>query len=243
MDSTIPKHILDKLEKLLALQQGATEIGSLHEAEVAAQKISSILAQWNVELNDLSFNKKEDIDNIEFDLKTYNHRESNWVQSLYTVIGKYNFVRVIGRPGYNNTMGLTLVGKPHNIEIVKYLAHQFENKMRYLEALTWKTSHTFSKRGTFRRGFYKGAVMGLSQKLKEQHAYNVQNIQKYDALVRVEDSAVAQRVNELFDNLKKGKNSRISGIDGYQSGLDSGKRMDLNQGLNRGVLNRKVISN
>lgn len=242
---SIPKEIKAKLEKLLALEHGAKEIDSLNEAEVAAQKIQELLAKYNVELSEIQFDNPETISHDQFQVLEYRKNESTFIPSLYSLLGRYNMVNTVNHRSKRDPtyLGISLVGKLHNIEIVRFLGYQFIVKIRRLESISWsKQINPSSKRGTYRRGFLIGAVRGLSEKLKEQHDFNLQHIEKFDALVRTENQLIDQKMAELFNNLRGSKKSRLRGVDGYSEGKKAGKGLDLNQGLNRGALNRKVLN-
>lgn len=243
----IPQYILEKLEKLLALRDGAEKIGSLQEAEVAAQKISELLAKWNVELSTLNF-EKDQYSHIVFEVLSYNKREAEWIHSLYSTLGKHNFVRVIGRKSLevsDEVKWLSLIGKPHNIEIVQYLAIQFENKIRHLEKIAWNSigQNSGTKRNTFKRGFFRGAIGGLAVKLKEQAEHNSAHIPTFGTLVRQENLTLEQKVQDLFNNnIKSNGQKHLKGTGGIVAGYNSGKNLDLNQGLKKSAFNNKLIN-
>ena len=49
-----PESIIEKVQKLLRLQKGAEDIGSLEEAANAAEKVQTLLLKHNLEMADIS---------------------------------------------------------------------------------------------------------------------------------------------------------------------------------------------
>lgn len=53
METEVPNKIVEKLKKLMRLQEGAKKIGSEGEANAAAAAISRLLTQYNLSLMDI----------------------------------------------------------------------------------------------------------------------------------------------------------------------------------------------
>lgn len=53
METEVPDKIVEKLKKLMRLQEGAKKIGSEGEANAAAAAISRLLTQYNLSLMDI----------------------------------------------------------------------------------------------------------------------------------------------------------------------------------------------
>ena len=94
--------ILNKLQKLLALQDSAKAIGSAAEAETVAAKINELLLLHNLSLSELRESQKPEEResmgkaDIEVD-KLTNKKEGDWVYQLYCVIARHNLCEAIKR--------------------------------------------------------------------------------------------------------------------------------------------------
>ena len=64
----ISNNIKSRIEKLLTHRDGALEIGSLHEAENASQRILEMLIKYNLELDDIKGEKAQPYELREIDI-------------------------------------------------------------------------------------------------------------------------------------------------------------------------------
>lgn len=61
METEVPNKIIEKLKKLMRLQQSALKIGSEGEANAAAAAISRLLTQYNLSLMDIDPKKEKSL--------------------------------------------------------------------------------------------------------------------------------------------------------------------------------------
>lgn len=169
----IDPKVLDKIQKLLNLKEGAEAVGSLHEAENAASRLQELLFKHNLDLSNITFEKAQKrikiIDDY-FDLRDkFDKRESAWVPLLYGAIARNNLCRVgVGKDG------IRIIGHEDNVQLVVYMAEQMIAKVRIAEKHAWDNYHGEEKRGTFRRGFFAGAASGINTRLRRDK----ENMQK-----------------------------------------------------------------
>lgn len=171
----VPQNIIEKIQKLLNLKEGAEAVNSLAEAENAASKLQDLLMKWNLDLDQVKsatiaskakINIEEVYINTEGKTK---HSESFWIPKLYAGVARNNLCTVWWSQG---KFDLVIVGHSHNIALVEYICDQLIDKIRIAEKYAWKTYNNENrlddekeKRGTWRRGFLEGAAFGIDARL------------------------------------------------------------------------------
>lgn len=231
--------IKDKLQKLVALRDSANKIGSLAEAETLAQKIQELCLKYNLEVSQLKLDKVEDFVS---NLKEYevDKREGDWMEYLWAIIAKHNFCQSIGIKG---TKKFYLMGKPVNIEIVEYTTNQLRNRVIEIEKACWKEYRGTEKRGAYRRGFYRGAALGIGGKLKENSQTLQTETPAYAGLMRVEGAALMRYIEQKFGgNISAGKSQAYSGQNGRQQGYEKGSQMGINRGVGAGSNSSRLLN-
>lgn len=286
--NNIPQDLLDKIQKIINLKEGAESIGSLHEAETAALRLQSLLLKHNLDLETVQksqINKKrESITDEHVDLRDqFNKVETEWVPKLYRVVAENYLCKV-----YWYTNSVTIIGKKDNIAFVCYVCEQLVAKIRIIEKLMWAKYDELAdvvpgppkeKRGTFRRGFLNGAVDGINIKLRGEMSnaqkdypfaimivHNKEDIFNYEMYGTTDPDEVARKKEEeqkkrdkaskdLADMInamtpeerkkwdkkqqKRGTTKyralkgprQTSSTQGWRSGYEKGKNMDINKGL------------
>ena len=229
----IENNILERIQKLLNLQKGAEAIGSLHEAELAAVRVHELLLKYNLDLADITgFVKPEASKISRFDERDIVNpkNEGQWIHALYNVLCKHNFCRIVVI-NMRDIKYASLIGTKVNVESVKFLGDQLENRIRIAEKDAWKQNSSSEKRNAFRRGFFMGAVRGIDTQLelkkKEEAALN----NKVTALVLSNKDKLDKFMNDEFNNLKSGKPTRVSASTGMAMGYAKGRSMNINDGI------------
>lgn len=160
--------VIAKIQKLMNLKEGAEAVGSIHEAENAAMRVQELLMRYNLDLETVQATsiqiKAEFFDGwIELGDKQ-GKSESFWVPKLYSAIANNNLCRAI----FDNT-SVRILGRKDQVELVLYIADQMISKVRIAEKYSWAEYTGEEKRGTFRRGFYSGAVIGINSRLRNEN--------------------------------------------------------------------------
>ena len=222
------KKILEKIQKLKALQESAEKLGSIEEAANAAAQTQRLLVKYNLSLEEVDAHIPEKEVSHESFCCSYETKksESTWVISLYHQISRFNFCSVIAINKYK----IHLVGEKYNREVVKDLCESLIPRIRNLEKESWRTYSGLEKRGTFRRGFLVGVVKGIMMKLEYEMFRLKEEEPKLDGLILVKTESVKKYINDNFYT-KNGKSHRLSSQSGKSMGIEAGKNMSINRGI------------
>lgn len=236
--------LTDKISKLIKLQGGAKEIGSLEEAAAAASRIQVLLLKHNLELSDLKLEKGEEgpvATNTRINLEEeFNWTKSSgpWMTNLIGLLAIRNLcgIVIVNRPNKNYTANIPdimLFGEKHNIEIVSMLAAQLIHRLKRMAAQSFKEYTGFDKKNAYYRGYLQGAVNGINTKMQEAKKELELEHSGITALVVSSDKLVKNAIEDYFKgNLKKQKSRRSSSVDGLVNGFKDGKNMSINKALN-----------
>lgn len=248
--NNVPDSILERIQKLMAIKEGSG--ASQNEIEEAAKMATALLMKYNLSMSEVSGHKGETKGKMEHDKfsmqgKTTRH-EAGWLQDLYHVIAKYNMCKAIkSHPNEKqdkDDMGYVwLVGKRHNVEIVHYLVDSLTHKIRTACATAFKTYDGDEKRNTFRRGFFRGAVVGIGIKLKEQaEELKMDGATNNEMGLMVVSNAQAIKlyVQQLMGGTSASKAHNLMSKNGYTQGVEEGRKMTTNAALGNGNINKRL---
>jgi hypothetical protein len=193
--------IIEKIQKLINLEEGARSVGSLHEAENAAARLQEFLMKYNLDMETVkaaTIEKKAEMDNIVIECdEKQDKRESNWVPTLYIAIANNNLCTI-----YTNGTKVRIFGHKINVSIVAYIAEQMIAKIRIAEKMSWasyeKANPDGEKRGTFRRGFFKGAGIGIGVRLRQQRRDMMQDTNPYAVMIVHKEQEVRGYIDEFY---------------------------------------------
>lgn len=236
------EHILNKLRKLMDLQNSARECGQEGEANAAAAGISRLLAEYDLTLQDIPSEVKPqdpvDIERIEYQFKYTQHR---WYWNLLDVVAKHNNCTIVCtrafEKGKQTDKYYSIIGRKKNREVslylISFLVHKFihigqrkypEWKIQYIR----QTGRMAPSIGSFMKDYLKGCVVGLNEKMEEQKKTLPEK--KMTALVVTNGNAIA----EFMKNMKvKQSRERSKDINGQAlaEGYKTGKNVEIQQGL------------
>lgn len=133
--------VLKKLKKLKKLYEGAKKINNEGEAAAAASAIQRLLVEYNISMEEVENSMyrdahKDDV-NQEFE-SGYNYKSigGNWEYHPAYVICKYNFCKCFQ---YGNSYkNLIIIGKPENLETVKWLKNMLAERFVEISNKKWK---------------------------------------------------------------------------------------------------------
>lgn len=245
-----------KIEKLLRKAESANELGSLSEAEAFMAKANEMMAKHNIELAELKTEESGNTCIVEKvpvgDLHNWSKTQSTWIQKMYSVVAKFTFCDIVWHDGWDYRKyytqddpkratayvkpSVTLVGEPHNIEMVKYMCSFLIPVVKRLQSKRWKEVQHISreKKNAFMRGYYLGAVQGIASKLRFQQAENEKTYEGLPGLIKVNEVALQEKKVEAFPNLTKVRSSRLSGVNAAALGREDGKNININKGVSEG---------
>jgi len=234
--SNIDPKVLAKLKKLLALEEGAKKIDSLHEAEVASIKIQELLLANNIVRDDINgINEEKRFEMREIKVKDFITKvEGKWLVKLYAGLAKYNLCDFInlGNPGNRIEDTICIIGKPTNLDIIEFLGAQLVERLKSIEKQNWEIYYGTTKRNAYKRAFLFGAAMGIRDKLRIEWE-KAQNFSvQMNALIVSNKAALEQFMQKQFPNSTTAKNSSLSGHDAMLTGYQVGKGLSIHKGIN-----------
>lgn len=228
--------IIERIQKLLALQKDAEAQGSLEEAANAASKAQTLLLKHNLDLAKVNGHSKVDVILTEISCKGtgWNKRQGKWMQGLYKSICDHNFCALVLSSGWDKEeVRLNVMGEPHNLEVVEYMGYTLSQILLRMEKKAWVSYKGLDKKGTFRRGYLLGATLAINQKLEDMRSVALKESDQVAALVLVQSKKVEDFKNNKYQDLKKsrkgGTNSTAVG-----QGYADGKKVAINKGVGQG---------
>lgn len=236
----IPKQILDKLEKLIALRDNA---GSPAEAENAAMRIQEILMKHNLDEAQIDAGikaKNISIVGIKIPIdEVSNKKEGRWYLSLFDAIAKNNLCQIIRTTYRSKGSGIiTVIGKEVNVEIVIYTVNNLAEKIRQAAKIVYKQSEgtiNFNPNpNAFKRAFYMGCARGIALKLEEQTKDLIIENPGIRGLIKVNEADIDTFINKEFSNVKTAKSVNYRDKSAYRTGVVTGRGMGVSKGIDPG---------
>lgn len=247
---SIDQKIIEKIQKLINLRDGAEAIGNIHEAENAALRLQEFLMKYNLDeatVKHETIEKKAEMDAVFFSCsENSDKRESDWVWSLVYGVAKGNLCEIVS---YGKGETVRIIGHKMNVALVSYIIEQLIAKIRLIEKMAWNNYAGEEKRGTFRRGFFKGAAIGVGMKLREARNEYGNFDNPYAVMVVSKEAEVKEEMYRLYPHLRplppsdtaeekpkkkvKPRKPRkgLSSQDGFFQGFEAGKKLEVNKGV------------
>lgn len=235
----VPPGLLDKLNKLKNLADGAAAVGSHEESANAAARFQELLLKYNLseqQVSEHSIENKVKMVRDDFDLEEYRLINSTtWIRNLVRTLADHCMCRMI--INYNGTK-VHVLGEQYNVGMVFYFAEQLAAKINAAMTIAWSMYDGEENRGAYCRGFINGAVVAIRSKLyKERERMFKQTENKGMELMVISKEALAKQFcDQLFPpsslvssrgaSLTNGKSN-----DGFSSGHKAGGGMNINKGL------------
>jgi len=231
--------ILDKVKKLrnLANDKGCTP----EESATYAAMLQDLLFKHN--LNEADLIDAESVPVYEketIDLGVSSPTTKGWRANLYNAIAKFNFCKVVLLPGKY----VYLIGQEENREFVKFLYTELERDLQTAQKNALKTftaSLPFgigaNDKALWTKSFYLGANNTIYERLESQKKTNTEEADQTKAgsgtaLAIKVDNALRDATQALVGATKKPKQRSITiNGNGYTSGVQTGNRVQLNQGI------------
>lgn len=215
---------LDKLQKIIALMDNA---GTTGEAEAAAMAMNRLLIKHNVSEAEVRARQGKEAA-PEIIVRRHNVGKARtfgltWKLTLLNVLCKHNLCQLarIGDAGGN----CWLVGSSANVD---YVLNMFDHLAAVFTALARQAHNHQPKYGRtnwvkFLNNFMLGAASGLHTKFMEDRKVQIKEDERVNALVDVNDAAVAKTVNDLFGRLSAGARILPSDSNGWSQGYAAGR--------------------
>ena len=227
------QNIVTKLRKLQNLYEGAKEINSEGEANAAAAAIQRLLTQYNLSMDEIG--QEEEKDSVLHEhISGYNFKSigGKWELRLTTIICNWNFCKCFMYGGsYKN---LVIIGKPENIETVKWLKNMLSQRFVEFSNLRWKEfkksdhfEHNRMTKDKYQRHYLLGCAMGLNEKLKEENDKLNKDKEfetKVTALTTRNEQAISEYIANQFgatSNRKSAQQYSAAAAEGYRDGKNT----------------------
>ena len=233
METEVTDKIVEKLKKLMRLQEGAKKIGSEGEANAAAAAISRLLTQYNLSLLDIDPEEKKEAMQIQRTGHiSFKDTYGLWKRSLMNVLCEFNYCKTFLISGQTN---MIVVGTEANAFTVIYLYDTLRSIFRKLAPVRYE-AFAEGKRGAARTEKYKrkyiasylnGCVYGLKEKLTLEAAAN--EVQEKSLVV-----CHNQLINDYMSNYstverKSAKTKRKNVAEAFYYGYRDGKNTNINK--------------
>lgn len=231
--------IVDRIRKLRVL---ANDPNSLEEATTAAKLVEQLIQKYQVDEAELIFQEGE-TETPKLDdepVETFGKRQNVWKNVLSLQLAKlYNCTTVFQRK--SGSLGLYIIGRPSDIEIVKYnYAYLSLQITRLAEKLQPDNLFRGAAKG-WRNSFYLGAVDSILATMEQEKQVSREQATS-NALVVIDrhynETMALQK--KLFPSASEhGFNSRVDG-NAYNVGYEAGKGLQSKPSLPGGpkLLNR-----
>lgn len=243
----IPDSLLEKIQKLMRVKDDGS--ASQGEIENATKMINTLLMKHNLEMSQVIGHgmDKNQMTDDSFDLNGKQTRhEAGWVVQLFNVIANHNLCECLHELRSNRNkddMGsMIVIGTKVNIEIVYYTVDQLHERIKEMCGRAWKEYVGQEKRNTYRRGYLRGAVVGINNALRAQSEQRMKQLeiptlenQQMGLMLRSNAQALTAYMQEEYGHgIKRSKSTGLSGRGGFEQGKHDGSNMGINKGLSKG---------
>ncbi len=229
----VPESILDKIKKLIALQSGATT-----EAEAAncAARTQDLLLRYNLDMAQVESHQikgKNPIIRVDMDLNPYSGKsDSDWVLRLINGLAMTNFCRVVHTQNGSLKGSAAIIGNEVNITVVREMFTYLVGTIKSLATRYWANYMGEEKKNAFKRGFYRGCVMTIRERLEAELEKAKVVDTNVTALVVLSNQLVENKVNEEFPRLTNSKSAKLGAMGGLAHGRMAGNTIGLNKQVN-----------
>lgn len=230
------------IKKIKALLDKANSTDSLPEKEAFMLGVQRLLQQHNIDIR-----KIENIETDDFSVKEDSLIYSDlWEAKLVHVIAVNNFCQTVRNVSDKK---VNVIGRKENIEVVITMFQFFANSLLQLSVNSYnkmiedakkeygidvkKVPGHKEKMNMYLSDYMIGGVDGINAKMREQKQEEIRKNEKYNAVLRINDSAVQEYVSKKYPNLRKGKAmKRNDKSNGYNNGYKDGKSLSPHSNIN-----------
>jgi hypothetical protein len=240
------ENIIEKIQKLAAHAESAKKIGSLAEAELFASKVSELLLQHKLEMDDITNTATEDdvIDKERFNMEDhggqYAKKRCSWQESLAHYVAEYHFCKIMVVIGSNT---LFFVGRKEDRACAIYLftylvkaigpAAQRLYDKEYNKHYAVGTTHLMRD---WKHSFYIGAILALAsrfqaERAKVEAAQSAEHSEQFALVLQRSEKELTDFIEE--ETTGKATSTAKPGINpnGYRQGQRHGSEVSLTQAL------------
>lgn len=243
--------IIEKLRKLIAMEQSARSIGSLTEAEAFASKVQELLSKYKLEMSEVELDEQEESDPIDWEevhtdeagFKTKRGR-TGWQLRIAAGLAVANNVRLVT----TRTNAVHFAGRGSDREICKILFIYLLELAKEMAATATKNYRKEKIRETqnlyggmdispamvsrftreYKASWYSGFGLAVEKRFMDKHKEMMAQYAQSVAVVHINKDKEA--INEFLQGrIQLGRRIResIRNRAGYEAGRASGESVNL----------------
>jgi hypothetical protein len=244
MENTDIKKIHDRINKLIRLEEGAKEIGSMEEAANAAAQIQKLLMKYNIDRNQIEPEKqRENIISKDVEIGKehgYKKTESDWMLVLANHVCVSNMCKLVVTN--KNTMAaagvirLTIFGEKNTIEQVEYLVLQLVIRIKKMRLEAYK-QHAKNggndKKNAYFRSYSRACTTEIAIKFQDMGEEVVKSYKGGSQLMVVNNQLLAEAVANKFGHTRSvNRTTKLGSHAGALDGRRDGSNMNIHKGIN-----------
>lgn len=233
------ENLIKKIQKLMALKEGAEALGNMAEASNAAAKISDILMKYNLDMAQVNTTSLQDTISQEkvHSNDFYKKSEGDWIVMLAHKVAKANLCKSIKSNKFNGCYDLLLVGEKQNLEVVRWLLDYLITSGRRIcrkDFAKYQGMGGPQKWGKYRRSWLNGFAIAIAKRMEENVVKQVEENPGVPGLIRVMDNKITEYCEKHF-NLNKGKAFKQNKNHGFGFGVQAGQNISLSKAIDLGT--------
>jgi hypothetical protein len=215
-ENSVDSKLLDKIEKIVKLQEGAATQG---EAQAAAAALQRLLTQHNIEMAEVHRRLGSKVEPATITSKRFDCKQANWLRSLWFNVARANeadcfysgnTITIIAHNGKHDQIARQVDSLVATINRLAPRAYR-----EYAYGRSWPTPSR-SWTNSYKWGF----VAGLRQALHEAKQEVVAQYAGGSALVLVQEQEVADYMSRNYRSLTSSK--ATYGTSGFSQGRTDG---------------------
>jgi hypothetical protein len=223
--------ILATIRKLLAYEISERKIGNAHAAEAFAEKIRSLLAKYNVSLDDIPADDEcQTIKDAVVEPKVYDYEDEGrrvpWIEMLASGVAKGHYCRLIVFP---QSSAVCFVGRAHDREVAAYT-------FTILARAALKSARGTPNLYSFTEGFtgdsLQAYLLGFASRINERYKELVAQDQESSTGLILSRQKIDDYCDERWQNEGDGLKVNVISPFAFIAGDWRARREDLNK---RGV--------
>ncbi len=217
--------MLEKIKKLLALATSPNE----HEAALAMEKASELLAKHNLSMADMQNDSNTD-PKLFIVNKEMGKRVPKWIQIMYLSVSRVFDCELLVEKHYNRMQTYMIIGQKDDIEMTKHFCKYFIQTIPQIAKQTtieknWDIPRYLNTKE--KNDFIYGATITIINRLKKMYAKMSET--KCTALVLANKKKI---VSDYIANNFRTKTSAINGKqrisrEAYMAGVSAGNNMPI----------------
>ena len=226
------ERVADKIKKLLALGTSSNE----NEAMASLEKARKLAFEYNLSMDEITLEKSSIEESPYFSGKKWN----GWKVKLLQAVAVSNLGKLIIHTQMYGTKvskkDFTLVGKPHNITMIKTMADYLFDTIKRMA-----NDQGFKNR-LYTESYMVGVAHTICNRLFEMKKQDVQEA-GINALVVREDGEINDYLNQFKMKTHPIKSAEIKSQGAYLQGVIDGKNVGLAQQLQKTYGNQVAMLN